>query len=130
MDDPQRYSLILIVDIIYLHGLKVDCVIGVWEWERRITQSITIDLDMGFDTRLAAASDSLEDTLSYKDVSKRVEQYVKTSENLLVERLAQEVADILLTEFEIRWCRVKINKFGAVRGARDVGIIIERGEKG
>ncbi len=130
MDDPQRYSLILIVDIIYLHGLKVDCVIGVWEWERQITQSITIDLDMGFDTRPAAASDSLEDTLSYKDVSKRVEQHVKTSENLLVERLAQEVADILLTEFEIRWCRVKINKFGAVRGARDVGIIIERGEKG
>ncbi len=118
------------MDIIYLHGLKVDCVIGVWEWERQITQSITIDLDMGFDTRLAAASDRLEDTLSYKDVSKRVEQYVKTSENFLVERLAQEIADILLTEFEIRWCRVKINKFGAVRGARDVGIIIERGEKG
>ena len=118
------------MDIIYLHGLKVDCVIGVWEWERQITQSITIDLDMGFDTRLAAASDRLEDTLSYKDVSKRVEQYVKTSENFLVERLAQEIADILLTEFEIRWCRVKINKFGAVRGARDVGIIIERGEQG
>ncbi|MGB5706251.1 MAG: dihydroneopterin aldolase [Arenicellales bacterium] len=115
------------MDIIYLHGLKVDCVIGVWDWERKIKQTITIDLDMGFDIREAAASDALEDTLSYKDVSKRVEAFVKNSGFQLVEKLAEEIAGILLNEFEIKWCRVKINKFGAVRGAGDVGVLIERG---
>jgi dihydroneopterin aldolase len=115
------------MDIIYLHGLKVDCVIGVWDWERKIKQTITIDLDMGFDIREAAASDALEDTLSYKDVSKRVEAFVKDSGFQLVEKLAEEIAGILLNEFEIKWCRVKINKFGAVRGAGDVGVLIERG---
>lgn len=115
------------MDIIYLHDLKVDCVIGVWDWERKIKQTITIDLDMGFDIRRAAASDALEDTLSYKDVSKRVEAFVKGSAFQLVEKLAEEIAVILLNEFEIKWCRVKINKFGAVRGAGDVGVLIERG---
>jgi dihydroneopterin aldolase len=115
------------MDIIYLHGLKVDCVIGVWEWERRITQSITIDLDMGFDISAAAASDNLDDTLSYKDVAKRVESFVSESKFQLVEKLVEEIARILLDEFAMKWCRINVNKFGAVRGARDVGIIIERG---
>jgi dihydroneopterin aldolase len=116
------------MDIIFLHDLKVDCVIGVWEWERRIRQTIIIDLDMGFDIRKAAASDDLADTLSYKDVAKRVSGFVADSGFQLVERLAEEVAAILLNEFPIQWCRVRINKRGAVRGAGDVGIIIERGE--
>jgi len=115
------------MDIIYLHDLKVDCVIGVWDWERKIKQTITIDLDMGFDIRKAAASDNLEDTLSYKDVSKRVASFIEDSRFQLVERMAEEVANILLNEFDIKWCRVRINKFGAVRGAGDVGILIERG---
>lgn len=117
------------MDIIYLHGLKVDCVIGVWDWERKIRQTITIDLDMGFDIRKAAATDDLEDTLSYKDVSKRVESFVRDSGFQLVERLAEEIAGILHNEFDISWCRVRINKFGAVRNAGDVGVIIERGER-
>ncbi len=115
------------MDIIYLHDLKIDCVIGAWEWERKITQAITLDLDMGFDISRAALSDDLQDTLSYKDVAKRVIEFVKQSEFALVERLAQEVAHILLNEFAICWCRVKVNKFGAVNGAGDVGIMIERG---
>ena len=116
------------MDIIYLHGLKVDCVIGVWEWERQITQTLTIDLDMGFDISTAAKSDQLEDTLSYKDVSKRVVSFVEQSEYALVEKLIEEIAGLLLAEFPVKWCRVKINKFGAVRGAKDVGVIIERGQ--
>ena len=117
------------MDIIYLHGLKVDCVIGVWEWERKITQTITIDLDMGFDIAKAAKSDDLQDTLSYKDVSKSVESFVQQSDFALVEKLIEEIANLLLQEFSVAWCRVKINKFGAVRGAGDVGVIIERGTK-
>ncbi len=115
------------MDIIYLHGLKVECVIGVWAWERRIKQPITIDLDMAADIRRAARSDELDDTLSYKGVAKRVTAFVGASRFKLVETLAEEVARVLLEEFAIPWVRVKVNKSGAVRGARDVGIIIERG---
>ncbi len=117
------------MDIIFLHDLKVDCIIGVWEWERKIRQTIVIDLDMGFDIRKAASSDDLADTLSYKDVSKRVSSFVADSGFQLVEKLAEEVAAILLDEFPIRWCRVRINKHGAVRGAGDVGVLIERGSR-
>ncbi len=116
------------MDIIYLHGLKVDCVIGVWEWEKQITQTITIDLDMGFDISVAAKSDHLQDTLSYKQVSKHVQSLVKESRFALVEKLAAEIAAMLLTDFSIEWCRVKVNKFGAVGAAGDVGVIIERGQ--
>ena len=117
------------MDIIFLHDLRVDCVIGVWDWEREIRQTIIIDLDMGFDIRDAAASDDLADTLSYKDVAKRVTGFVEDSGFQLVEKLAEEVASILLSEFAISWCRVRINKRGAVRGAGDVGVVIERGER-
>ena len=118
------------MDIIYLHGLKVDCIIGVWEWERRIRQTVTLDLDMGFDIEAAAKSDALEDTLSYKDVAKRVGAFVRASEFTLVEKLAEEIAGLLLGEFSLKWCRVRVNKFGAVRGAAGVGVVIERGDKG
>lgn len=117
------------MDIIYLHGLKVDCVIGCWEWEQRIVQSLVIDLDMGFETLKSAESDCLEDTLSYKDVAKRVAGFVAESKFNLLEKLAEEIARIILDEFPATWCRVKLNKFGAVSGARDVGIIIERGSR-
>ncbi len=112
----------------YLHGLKVECVIGVWEWERRIKQTVTIDLDMAADIRQAAASDRLEDTLNYKAVAKRLTQFVGDSEFQLVETLAEQIAALLRAEFSISWCRVRINKRGAVRGASDVGVIIERGQ--
>ncbi len=117
------------MDIIYLHGLKVDCVIGIWEWERQITQTVTVDLDMGFDITTPANSDWIGDTLNYRDVSKRVESFIQNSQFQLVEKLAEEIAAILTGEFGIQWCRVKINKFGVIRGAGDVGVIIERGKK-
>jgi len=117
------------VDIIFLHGLEVDCVIGVWEWERRITQKIVIDLDMGWDITKSASSDDLSDTLSYKDVSKRVSAHVQNVKANLVERLAEDIANILLSEFGCQWCRVRVNKPGAVTGSKDVGVVVERGER-
>ncbi len=114
------------MDIIFLHGLKVDCVIGVWDWERRIRQPVIIDLDLGFDIRRAAASDAIDDTLNYKAVAKRLQDFVGNSQFQLVETLAERVAAILLQEFSLEWVRVRINKRGAVSGARDVGVIIER----
>ena len=114
------------MDIIFLHGLKVDCVIGVWDWERRIRQPVIIDLDLGFDIRRAAASDAIDDTLNYKAVAKRLQEFVGNSRFQLVETLAEQVAAILLKEFNLEWVRVRINKRGAVSGAGDVGVIIER----
>lgn len=114
------------MDIIFLHGLKIDCVIGVWDWERRIRQPVIIDLDLGFDIRRAAASDAIDDTLNYKAVAKRLQDFVGNSQFQLVETLAEQVAAILLQEFSLEWVRVRINKRGAVSGARDVGVIIER----
>ena len=114
------------VDTIFLHGLKVECVIGIWEWERRITQTLLIDLDIGFDTTAAARSGAIEDTLSYREVAKRVTAYAQETRANLVGTLAQGVADILLEEFGVSWCKVRVNKRGAVTGATDVGVVIER----
>lgn len=114
------------MDTIFLHGLKVDCVIGVWDWERRIKQRVEIDLDMAADIRRAAATERLEDTLNYKAIAKAVISHVENSEYQLVETLAESIARILTEEFQISWCRVKLNKGGAVRGARAVGVVIER----
>jgi dihydroneopterin aldolase len=116
------------MDIIYLHDLKIECIIGIWEWERRIKQTIILDLDMAADIRRAAATDSIEDTLNYKAVSKRLREFVGNSQFQLVETLAEKVAEILLAEFKLAWVRVRVNKKGAVRGATDVGVIIERGK--
>lgn len=114
------------MDIIYLHGLEVDCVIGVWEWERRITQRLVIDLDMKGEISRAAASDDLTDTLNYKAVSKRITEFVRGASFKLIESLAEAIATILLEEFDLDWCRVRVDKGGAVRGVRNVGVIIER----
>jgi dihydroneopterin aldolase len=116
------------MDIIFLHDLRVETVIGIWGWERKIRQTVAIDLDMSADIRRAAASDSVEDTLNYKLVSKRVQQFVADSSFQLVETLAERIAEIVLGEFDVAWVRVRVNKPGAIRGARDVGILIERGE--
>jgi len=115
------------MDIIFLNDLRVETVIGIWDWERKIRQTISIDLEMAADIRKAAASDSVEDTLNYKSVAKRLQQFVGDSSFQLVETLAENVAAIVLDEFDVSWVRVRLNKPGAIRGARDVGILIERG---
>lgn len=117
------------MDIIYLSDLKIDTVIGIYDWERRITQTVSFDLEMATDIRKAAASDAIEDTLDYKAVAKRLIQFVGESQFQLVETLAERVAEIILTEFNVPWVRVRLNKKGAVRHASGVGILIERGER-
>ena len=117
------------MDIVYLHDLKVDCVIGIFEWERRIKQTIHIDLDMAADIRRAAASDAIADTLDYKAVAKRLVDFAGDSQFQLVETLAEKIAGIVLSEFKVPWVRVRINKQGAVRSADAVGVVIERGNK-
>lgn len=115
------------MDIIYLNDLRIDTVIGIYDWERRTRQTVILDLEMGTDIRAAAASDDIEHTLDYKAVAKRLIEFVSQSEFQLVETLAEKIADILLTEFKVPWLRLRLNKQGALRGVRDVGVIIERG---
>ncbi len=117
------------MDIIYLKELKIDTLIGVHAWERQIKQTVILDLEMATDIRAAALSDHLADTLNYKAVAKRLIEFVSHSEFQLVETLAERIAEIVLTEFEVPWVRLNLNKRGAVRGARDVGILIERGTR-
>ena len=117
------------MDIIFLHDLKIDTVIGIWEWERKIRQTVSIDLDMAADIGKAASTDSVDDTLNYKLVAKRLQQFVGESSYQLVETLAEKIASIVLEEFDVAWVRVRVNKPGAIRGARDVGVLIERGAK-
>lgn len=117
------------MDIIFLHGLKVDTVIGIWDWERKIRQSVVIDLDMAADIRKAADTDSVDDTLNYKLVAKHLQRFVAESEFRLVETLAERIAGVIIDDFGVSWVRVRVNKPGAIRGARDVGVIIERGER-
>jgi len=117
------------MDIIFLGGLEIDTVIGIYEWERKIKQKIILDIEMGFDIQKAAASDDIAHTLDYKAVSDRVVSFVEHSEFYLVEKLIEEIAGILRSEFAIPWVKITLNKEGAISRARDVGIIIERGER-
>ncbi len=117
------------MDVIFLHELKVDTVIGIWDWERKIRQTGVIDLEMAADIREAAASDRVDDTLNYKLVAKRLQQFVGDSEFQLVETLAEKIAAIVNDEFGVPWVRVRVNKPGAISGASDVGVLIERGQR-
>jgi 7,8-dihydroneopterin aldolase/epimerase/oxygenase len=117
------------VDIIFLGGLEVDTVIGIYEWERKIRQTIVLDIEMAWDIRQAAASDDIQYALDYKAVSDRVVEFIESSQYLLVETLIEAVAELLRNEFAIPWLKITLNKRGAISKARDVGIIIERGIK-
>jgi 7,8-dihydroneopterin aldolase/epimerase/oxygenase len=117
------------MDIIFLGGLEIDTVIGIYDWERTIKQTIALDIEMRFDIQKAAATDDITHALDYKTVSDRVVDFVEHSEFLLVETLIEEIAKLLLNEFTIPWVKITLNKKGAISRARDVGIIIERGQK-
>ena len=117
------------MDIIFLRGLQIDTVIGIYDWERKIRQTVIIDLEMGTDIRKAAATDDITHTLDYKTLSKRIIAFVEASEFLLVETLAEKISNIILDEFSVPWLRLTLNKKGAISGASDVGIQIERGVK-
>ena len=114
------------MDLIYLRDLRIETVIGVFDWEREIRQTVVLDLEMGTDIRRAAASDQIADTLDYKAVAKRLIAHVSASSYQLVETLAESITRIVVTEFDVPYIKLTVNKQGAVRGSRDVGVIIER----
>ena len=113
-------------DTIFLHDLRVETVIGIWDWERRIRQVVSIDLEMGADIATAAKKDNIDATLNYKAVAKRVQQFAGESEYQLVETLAEKIAELVLDEFDTPWVRVRVSKPRAINGANDVGVLIHR----
>ncbi|MEA3411431.1 MAG: dihydroneopterin aldolase [Pseudomonadota bacterium] len=117
------------MDIVFIRDLRVEARIGVWDWEQKIRQVVSIDLEMGADNRTAAATDDIADTLDYKAVSRRIVAFVEGHDFHLVETLAERIAELIREEFSIPWLRLCLSKPGAVRGAREVGVIIERGER-
>ena len=113
-------------DTIFLNGLEVECIIGFIDWERRIKQKVLIDFELPVDCARAAVDDDVADTLDYKSVSKRIIAFVEASEFKLVETMAERLATLVIAEFDVAWIRLRINKPGAIRGSRDVGVAIER----
>lgn len=114
------------MDRIFLRELEVEAVIGIWEWERQVKQKVSIDLEIATDVRGAAQNDAVEGTVNYKDVAKRLIQFVGNSEFQLVESLADAIAGVIIKEFGISWLRLSVAKPGAIEGSKTVGIAIER----
>lgn len=114
------------MDKIFINDLRVETVIGIFDWEREIRQAVSVDLEMSVDVERAALTDQIGDTLNYKAVAKRLIGFIEESRFQLVETLAQRCAEIVLEEFEVDWLRLKVGKPGAVRGSQEVGVVIER----
>ena len=117
------------MDIVYIRDLKIETVIGVNDWEREVRQTVSLDLEMATDIHAAADTDDIADTIDYKAVAKRLIDFVEGTDLQLVESIAERVSDIVREEFGVSWVRLRVSKPGAVTGAQDVGVVIERGER-
>lgn len=117
-------------DTVFIEDLRIETIIGIYDWEREIRQIVSIDLEMATDNSKAAATENIDDALNYKAVAKRLIQFVEESEFQLVETMAERISEIVLNEFKVPWMRLKLSKPGAVTGSKAVGVIIERGERG
>ncbi|EIN2097186.1 bifunctional dihydroneopterin aldolase/7,8-dihydroneopterin epimerase [Salmonella enterica] len=115
------------MDIVFIEHLSVITTIGVYDWEQTIEQKLLFDIEMAWDNRKSAKSDDVADCLSYADIVDAVISHVEAGRFALVERVAEEVADLLLSRFNSPWVRIKLSKPGAVARAANVGVIIERG---
>ena len=114
------------MDKVLISNLQVETIIGIFDWEREVKQVVSIDLEMEFDNKKAAKSDDIKDALDYKKVGKRITTFVKKSKYKLVERLAEQIAKIVIKEFPVSSVTVSLMKPGAMRGSESVGIRITR----
>ena len=114
------------MDKIFIHALKTETIVGIFDWERQVKQTVVMDIEFSADIRKAALSDSIDDTLNYKRVAKRVLAFVDESSFHLVETLAEHVAMLILDEFTVAWVRIVLSKPAAIRSSRDVGVMLER----
>jgi 7,8-dihydroneopterin aldolase/epimerase/oxygenase len=117
------------LDIVFIEDLRIDTIIGIYDWEREVKQTVALDIEMAADNTRPASTEDIEDALNYKAVAKRLIAFTEDSRFQLVETLAERLAEIILEEFRVPWCRLKLSKLGAVTGSRSVGVIIERGRR-
>jgi dihydroneopterin aldolase len=117
------------LDTVFIEDLRIETIIGIYDWEREIRQVVSIDLEMASDNTRPAATESIDDAINYNAVAKRLIQFVGESEFQLVETLAERIAEIVLNDFNVPWLRLKLSKPGAVTGSKSVGVIIERGSR-
>ena len=118
------------MDIIFIRDLRVETLIGVYPHERQSRRILLLDLELGADSRPAAATDCLDDTLNYQAVAQRIIEFAAASDCQLVETLGERIAELVLREFGPPWLRLTLRKPGAVPEAREVGILIERSRRG
>lgn len=116
------------MDSVYIQGLSVDTIIGVHDWERKTRQTIFIDIEMCVQASKAAVSDWIGYAVDYSAVSERVIEFTEASEYKLIETLAEQLARIIMREFGVPWVQLRISKPAAISKAKDVGVVIERGE--
>jgi dihydroneopterin aldolase len=116
-------------DIVFIEDLRIETIIGIYDWERKIKQTISLDIEMAADNTIPAASENIDDALNYKAVAKRMISFTEESQFQLVETLAERLVEIIMSDFNVPWCRLKLGKLGAVTGSRSVGVIIERGQR-
>ena len=117
------------MDTVYITGLRAQTVIGVYDWERNIRQGVVLDLEMASDNRRAASEDRIEDALDYAVISSRLLSFMEDSEFQLIETMAEQIAALVMAEFQVPWLRLRLGKPGAVAAAETVGVQIERGER-
>ena len=114
------------MDKIFIHALKTETIVGIFDWERQVKQTVVIDIEFSANIRKAALSDSIDDTLNYKRVAKRVLTFVEQSSFHLVETLAEHIAMLILEDFGVAWVSISLSKPGAIRSSRDVGVMLQR----
>ena len=113
-------------DIIYIKDLRVETIIGIFDWERKVKQEVSIDMEFPFDCKKAAATDSIDDTIDYKAICKGVIKFVEDSSFQLQESLVEGIATLVKEEYNVESIKLRVSKPGALRGAKDVGLVIHR----
>jgi dihydroneopterin aldolase len=114
------------MNIVYISELRIETVIGVYDWERDIQQTVVVDLEMSAANERAALEDNLVFTLDYGAIAASITAFVEASSYQLLESLAEAIADLVMTDFGVQQLKLKLGKPGAVKNARDVGVIIHR----
>ena len=117
------------MDKVFIDGLEIETIIGIYDWEREVKQIVRLDLEMAWDNKPAAQSEDIEKALNYKAVCDRLIEFIEGSQFLLVETMAENIADILIKEFHVPWLKLKLTKPTAIPQAQGVGVMIERGTK-
>jgi len=116
------------MDIIFLRELKIDTLIGVYEWEKRVPQTLQIDLEIALPDSRACQTDNIDDALNYADIVRHLQDVLTSRHFHLIEALSEHIAQIIINDFKAPWVKVSVAKLQAIRGSKMVGICIERGQ--